>query len=571
MTTTAPPDHDGVGRGTRRGRRALLVTLVVLVVAAAGYLGLAAWSSGRVPTGTTVGGVDVGGLDGAAALEAVEAATADLATRPVRLTAGKERVELDPADAGLGIDAAASVDGLTGFTADPADLAARWRGGSERDLVVKVDDEALRAAVDKAAPTLRVAVAEGSISVSGGTVRVKQPVLGRSVDVDATAAEVAERWPTVEPVPAVTAPVPPRVSAAEVERVRTEFAQKAVSGPVTVRAGEKSFEVSAAAIARTLSFPAKDGRITPRVDDEKLLDAVRDAADAAGVEQEAVSAKVRFANGQPSVTPSRTGVAIVDASVVEPVTKALTATDRTATVTTKVVQPRLTTAEAKATLPKGQISTFTTYYPFVEGRVTNIRTAARTLDGTYVGPGETFSLNEVLGERTPAKGYREAPVINGGRLVKDYGGGVSQVSTTTFNAAFFAGMRFLTYKPHSFYISRYPEGREATVSWPAVDQKWVNTTRGGVLIKATATDRAITVSMYGTKTFDVTATKSARTNIVQPKVIRDDSPGCVPQSPSVGFDVTVTRTMRQDGTVVSTERFFTRYIPEDDVTCTNPQ
>ena len=150
-----------------------------------------------------------------------------------------------------------------------------------------------------------------------------------------------------------------------------------------------------------------------------------------------------------------------------------------------VSQPKFTTEKAKATLPKGLISTFTTYFPANGGgRVTNIRLAARTLNGTYVPPGGTFSLNGVLGQRTPEKGYEKGGVINNGRLSENYGGGISQVSTTLFNAAFFAGMRFIEYMPHGFYISRYPEGREATVSWPDLDKSWVNTTDGGVHIRA---------------------------------------------------------------------------------------
>ena len=124
-----------------------------------------------------------------------------------------------------------------------------------------------------------------------------------------------------------------------------------------------------------------------------------------------------------------------------PVTAALTSPERAATIPVTVSQPKYTTEKAKATLPKGLISTFTTYFPANGGgRVTNIRLAARTLNGTYVPPGGTFSLNGVLGQRTPEKGYDKGGVISNGRLSENYGGGISQVSTTLFNAAFFAGI-----------------------------------------------------------------------------------------------------------------------------------
>ncbi len=71
-----------------------------------------------------------------------------------------------------------------------------------------------------------------------------------------------------------------------------------------------------------------------------------------------------------------------------------------------------------------------------------------------------------MGERTAENGFTIGYVISNGVLVKDYGGGVSQMATTTFNAMFFAGLEDIEHKPHSFYIDRYPEGREATVAWP---------------------------------------------------------------------------------------------------------
>ena len=145
------------------------------------------------------------------------------------------------------------------------------------------------------------------------------------------------------------------------------------------------------------------------------------------------------------------------------------------------------------------------------------------------------------------------------------------MSTTTFNAAFFSGVRIDQYLPHSFYISRYPEGREATVSWPDVDQKWTNDTGYGILIQASVSSSSITVTFHGTKVWDIESVKGPRRNVVQPKTIVDDRPGCVTQSPSTGFDVTVTRVFKKGGRTVRTSNFSTHYIPEDKVTCTHPE
>ena len=129
-------------------------------------------------------------------------------------------------------------------------------------------------------------------------------------------------------------------------------------------------------------------------------------------------------------------------------------------------EPDLTTAEAEALGIVEPISEFTTNYPIAQYRLINIGRAAELINGTLVLPGETFSLNGTVGERTAENGFVKGFIIDGGQFREDFGGGVSQVATTTFNAVFFAGLEDVEHKPHSFYISRYPAGREATVAWP---------------------------------------------------------------------------------------------------------
>ena len=108
------------------------------------------------------------------------------------------------------------------------------------------------------------------------------------------------------------------------------------------------------------------------------------------------------------------------------------------------------------------IGTFTTIYVPGSPAVTNIRKMAATVDGTVIAPGAQFSLNAIVGERTTAKGYLPAPFIaEGNKLEDSVGGGVSQFSTTMYNAAYFAGLQIDAHTPHSFYISRYPAAARA--------------------------------------------------------------------------------------------------------------
>jgi vancomycin resistance protein YoaR len=560
-----------MGVGVKEGGSAGLRLGVAVAVLLAGYLGLA-WFLGRhVPANTSVSGVPIGGMAPASAERTLERALASKEKAKVTLTAGDRSVDLDPAAAGLELDFPATVDGLSGFSLKPADLWDRLTGGHEEQLKTSVDRQRLEAAVTGVRSRLETQVVQGGITFPSGKVSVTRPVVGAKLSVPGTADEIAARWPARGAVAAKVDTVEPALTADEVDRAVKEFATPAMSAPVTVAVGAKRFTVKPAAYAPALSMkPDSDGRLAPAVDTTKLVAAVHAAAGAAGVETKARDAKIMFRGTKPTVAPAATGVALDDKSIAATFVPALTSASRTATVATTVVLPKLTTAQAVKIMPKEVISTFTTNLPFNPPRTENIQIAARTLNGTYVGPGEQFSLNKVLGQRTAAKGYNEAPVIVNGRLTKDYGGGISQLSTTTFNAAFFSGVRIDQYLPHSFYISRYPEGREATISWPDVDQKWTNDTGYGILIQAVATDKTVTVTFHGTKVWDIQAVKGPRRNVIEPKRIVDDKKGCVPQTPTPGFDVTVSRIFKKAGKVIKTSQFSTHYIPEDDVVCTNP-
>ena len=554
-----------------RRRWPLVVGAVVLALLAL-YAVAAVWLGGRVPGGTTVAGVDVGGMSRDSARATLTQSLGERAAEPLVLASSAGEVETSAKDLGLAVDVDASLEGLVGFSLSPVTLWHHLAGGTEEPASVTVDEAVFTAALEKTRGELDAAPVEGSISVAKGTVTVKQPVTGTRTDVQGTEDILRRWWPAESRVDVVGETLKPVVSAGELARVRSEFADVAVSGPVTVTAGEKSFAVTPKQYAPAIVLkPDASGRITPRADDKKLSAILHAAAKKAGAEVQAKDAVVTFSGRTPSVAPHVSGVALDDASLRTEVWKAIGGTTRTATVATKVTQPSFTTARAKATLPKERISSFTTYYQPGQPRVSNIKLASRIINGTYIRPGEQFSMNGILGQRTPEKGYIEAGIIRDGRAATQYGGGISQVSTTIFNAAFFSGMQLDAWTPHYYYISRYPEGREATISWPDLHNKFTNVTDGGVLIQVNATDTQITVSFYGTRKYDVEATKSPRRNITPPKKIVDDGPECIPQAPVPGFTVDVGRILKQNGTVVKTEKYTTTYRPEDDVTCTNPQ
>jgi len=173
------------------------------------------------------------------------------------------------------------------------------------------------------------------------------------------------------------------------------------------------------------------------------------------------------------------------------------------------VQPERTEEEAQELGIAEQVASFQTEHPSGQPRVQNIHHIADLIRGQIIEPGESFSVNDFVGRRTRERGFVSAPVIENGEFSESVGGGISQFATTLFNAAFFGGLDFDEYQSHSIYISRYPYGREATLSFPKPDLKIKNPTPYGVLIWPTYTGTTIRVSLYSTKY--VTAEQTGQT------------------------------------------------------------
>ncbi len=172
-------------------------------------------------------------------------------------------------------------------------------------------------------------------------------------------------------------------------------------------------------------------------------------------------------------------------------------------------QPVITLPAAAAPHPQGRewaeslgiqqvVGEFTTPFRPGQDRIINIARISELTRGAIIEPGERFSVNDFVGQRTASKGFVPAAMILEGVFVDSVGGGISQYATTLFNAAFFAGLDFIEYQSHTIYLSRYPYGREATVSYPAPDLVIENNTPHGVMLWPTTGRDSITVKLYST-------------------------------------------------------------------------
>lgn len=586
FAAAAPSAHDGPDgpdgpvdpgaaaqeRPRRRGRWALLAAVVVL---AGLYVGGYVLTGTRMPADASIGGVDVGGLSPAAARAALDEELTPREGDPVTLTHDDESFEIDPAEAGLALDVDASVDRAGGVRSwDPRDMVALFLGSHEHAPALDVDDEALAAAVEGVAEAVDVPVTEALITFPKAEPKPRAPEAGLVVRKRDTAQLVQDEYLVQsEPAEVPTAVVEPMVDEDGLRRAMTEVAEPAVAAPVVIEVGDTEVDLPVTAYAPALTVEPVDGAMAPVIDAEELAEPLTDAT--TGIGKKAVDATVVIRDGKPEVVPGKEGVGLQPEEMAEKLVPVLTETGdaRTVEVEAKVVEPVFTTEDAKALNITEKISEFTTEYPHAEYRNINQGRAAEILNGTILKPGEMFSFNDTVGERTAANGFTSGSVINNGRFQDELGGGVSQVVTTTYNAAFFAGLEDVEHHPHAFYIDRYPVGREATVYFGSLDLRFRNNLENGVLIRSFVQRSSpggvgrMTVQMWGTKEFDVEAGQSARRNFRSPATRYDDSDDCVPQAPLRGFDIDIYRTLSKGGKVVERETDTANYQAAARIIC----
>nr|WP_128377330.1 VanW family protein [Streptomyces cavernae] len=556
------------------GRRAALVAGVAGVGFGGLYLvGLLA-SGDDIPEGTRVGGVDIGGLSRSQAREKLDSSLGRAWSEPVEVRVGGTVSTVDVA--GISLDSEQTVARAAQEGSDPFTVIGRLFTSGDREVepVTRVDEAAARASLAGKAKAYNRKAREGDVTFHAGKPVAKRPVTGRSLDVDGAIEALAATVPGQRKGP-VRLPVrttEPRVGAAEVNRAMKRFAGPAMSAPVTLTAGGRKIEISPSTLGKHLTMkPDGDKGLTPVLDGKGLLADPVVASPLALATDKAVNAKLRLDGGRVVVaSDGESGQEVTAQALRKAVLPLLTKTGtaRTGAVATEGVRPELTRENVGRLGIKEKMSSFTVNFEPEAYRVTNIGRAAELIDGSVVLPGDTWSLNGTVGERTEANGFVEGIIINNNQFEKAAGGGVSTVATTVFNAVFFAGVKPVEYGAHSFYIERYPEGREATVAWGSLDLKFRNDSGNAIYIDARATDTSVTVTFLGTKKYDeVEAVKGPRTNVQQPGSREGSGEKCVPQTPLEGFDVAVDRIFKNDGREVDRETFKTRYVPRDEVTC----
>ncbi|MEO8286923.1 MAG: VanW family protein [Chloroflexota bacterium] len=515
-------DVDGVKE--RRGVAWIFWLLggVIGLALIAGIAFTLAWQgqyAGKIYAGVSVLGVEMGGKTPDEAKKLLIDKVKGFTTEPVVLTwEGKEwRPSMDDLGLKLSIDTTVSeaftVGRSGGFFDTVTDQWNTAQAGYVVPLTVQLSEPTLKSYLESIADSeIDQPLFEGDVRLNGTTVEAKPGKEGRSLNVYGAIGAVREAVVTLEPGKKIALPVEivqPTVSAAEVKEVEDLLTVR-LSGPITATTVTKTFTLDREQLTNFTTIERNPDRTAKKhielgwKDNELKILADKWTQDANSAARDA---RFSWNNGALAVkTESIDGFETDSAAVIKAIKEnADTGDKRQFALPGKVLTATVSSKDLPALGITDLMGSGTsTFQGSSQERATNIRVAGELLNGTVVPPGGTFSFLKAMGGIDEAHGFVEGYVIAAERTQLGVGGGVCQVSTTMFRAAFWSGLDITERNQHSYRVGWYeangePVGFDAAVFDPGVDLKFVNDTPHYVLIEAVTVPGSITVNVYGTK------------------------------------------------------------------------
>lgn len=557
--------------------RVLAISLVVLaVLGAGGYAAAYFAASDRIPKGTTVSGVDVGGQTRSEALVTLQSGLAKQVSGPIAVSVDGKRSYVTPQDAGLSVNYTASLEKVqTERSWSPTWLWQYYTGGEDVDAEVYINQQKMTQLVDNLAEDSAHPARDGDIKFDNGRFDVVEPRPGTRLDGDETRVALVSAYLGDGTIADLTShKTDPVIDDAAVRAAIDTYANPAVSGPVVLQFGDKDVKLMPADYADFLAMVKRDNALAPKLDKNAFMDMIGDPSEG---QADPVNASVKLVDGAPQIIPGQTGVTYARKDVIKAMMSVVFAPqgERVAKVKVAKEQPKFTTKDAKKLGVKEDVATFTTKFPFEAYRNINVAAAAAAIDGTIIRPGKSFSFNEVVGERSPANGF--AVSVPADVVDHDASLGTSQVSTSLYNAALLAGMDITARTPLSTAVPFYPAGRDASVAL-GTDFAFENNTKHAVMIHAVATpasasgDGSVTVTLFSTKTWDVGLTVSGHYAVAPSPETTSTSPTCEAVTGTDGFQIDLTRSLSPagSGTVDHSEEIHSEYQATPTRICEDP-
>jgi vancomycin resistance protein YoaR len=568
-----------------------LTMLLALLMAAAASIVIGLANQGRVLPRVSVGGIDLGGLDPAAAEQRLAAGLPSLASGTATLEIDGQAVMVPYAQIGRGYELTAMVDAALGAGREANPLTATIARLRDvlRGTVLPVQVHAYDAdAINRVAIQLALRFAKDPVDASAtvdenGIVSVTPAAPGTALDPRVVRGLLGAAVATPDPADmTIQVPITTREPSVTTDQAQAAAgaARAMLTGALVLTDGSDDFSIDPSTLASLLRFGLDgSGGYGVQVDPIALDSVVAGLADR--LDRDAVDASYVF-GATVSVVPAVEGRALDQEITAGEIRHALQ--ERAAgqspgpvPLPVTVTQPAFTTAAAEASVSKiTRIGTWTTYYiPGISnGYGANISIPAKKLNGFVVAPGQTFDFWKDIGPVTTAEGYTSGGAIINGKSEPTgaLAGGICSTSTTLFNAALRAGLQMGARTNHYYYISRYPVGLDATVfadGSAVTTMSWTNDTDYPVIIRSFTSYGVVRFDLYSFPTGrSVTLTRPIITNRVAAHDVIEYTtalkPGVEQRVEGVynGFDASVTRYVRAaDGTLIHEDTYFSHYHP----------
>jgi vancomycin resistance protein YoaR len=486
-------------------------------------------ASQNVLSGVTLAGVRLGGASAAEAKQRLGERSRGLATEKLRLVLGGKTVSVAAEELGIELSIAESTAramavARNGGVFSNALRYVRALGTAEElPAVVHVDRPRFEAALGRVeAALIDDPPFAGGVVIENGAALAAPPRAGRKIAFDealrACSDAVARGRPASRPLALTARTVTPVLAPGALDRALI-VARRALARPVALEAGARRLRLEPVELGALLHSHSTGQEIEVGIDLERLEPWL--AAERARLEAPARDAGFEVsAADEVRVVPGEAGLRLDSGDVAQALWAAALSDEHRGELPLRHEPlPARTSQQAEQLGIRKLVGSFTTRHPCCQPRVENIHRIATLLDGLVVEPGQTISVNAVVGPRTQKNGFVLAPSIEDGEMVDSVGGGVSQFATTFFNALFHAGYDIIERQPHTYWFPRYPMGHDATLGFPRPDIAFKNDSAAGLLVKTSFTKTTITVKLYGdTGGRRVTSGVSERRDIVQPAV-----------------------------------------------------
>lgn len=583
-------------RRQRSPLRLVLTTLLALgAILAIPYLisfALPLLSGDRVPEGITLQGEAIGGMHRAELIALLEERHRDFTDAPLAIVFEGQTWSPSMRDLGatLNVERTADLAMSVGATSNPLERIRNWwllsRGGLDLAPVLEVDSARVHAYLLSLTPDVELAPRDAALSLVAGKVLPTSARPGRQVLIDETTAEIIRSLMTLSPqnVPLRTRTLAPQIDDLAAEGA-IRSARTLLKSPLKLRQATRDWTWDEERIASMVVVRKEGGQLLAEVDPERLARQIEKLAQI--VDSGSSEPRLTFSDGRLQIVePGKPGLRLRQDAAADIILSALQSDLHAAELPIENVQPQVT-AE---TLPSLGIieevaegrSSFEGSAPY---RVTNIKAGAQRMDGVLIPPDAEFSFNTQLGEVDEANGFVQGYAVIGNRTQLEWGGGVCQVSTTVFRAAFWGGLPITERHAHPFYISWYDAysfpndaapGMDATIFTGVQDFKFVNDTGHWMLMQTVIDEgsQVLTVRLYGTRPDRIVqAVGPEIDNIVpppdRPVYVTDTAlpAGTVKQTDRArkGMDIAVYRVIEEGGKKKEPELFFTRFKSWPDV------